>query len=539
MALCLLFVVGCEKKELEDNIYIFYTSDVHCGVNDNIGYAGLKALVDETKAEHNYVTLVDCGDYLQGGTFGTFSKGSYIIEMMNKAGYDIATFGNHEFDYGMDELKNRINESQFDYIACNTKYTGSGESVFKDIPDYVVIEYGPVKVAFIGVLTPESITTSTPKFFMENGEFVYDFYSENNGQDLYDRVQSIVDEAKANKVDYVVAVTHLGSTDFYRPYDSISLISHTNNIDVVLDGHSHSVIIGDKYPNKDGKDVILSSVGTKFQNVGELIIGKDGTLETLLISEYDKKDDAVNKLIEEKQAAIDKVLAEELCELDYDMMMYDEEGIRISRNRETTVGNFMADAYRYVLGTDIAFTNAGSIRNNILKGTVTYGNLFDVAPFQNNVASVEATGQQILDGLEFGAYNMQKIYKLDDKAVGEFGGLLLSSGLKYTVDTSIESPVLFDESNFCTGIGEGERRVKDVYVLEGDIYVPLDPNKTYTVGGTNYALLNSGDGNTIFKDCKTIIENGITDVEALYHYLKDRGGFKDDYSKLEGRLIVK
>lgn len=540
LVLCLLLpLVGCEKKELEDDIYIFYTSDVHCGASDNVGYAGVKALVDDTKAEHQYVTLVDCGDYLQGGTFGTFSKGAYCIEIMNKVGYDIVTIGNHDFDYDMPVLKQRISESQFDYVACNTIYTGKGESVFKDIPDYIVMEYGPIKVAFIGVLTPESLVSSTPKFFMENGEFVYDFYSGNKGQDLYDRVQSIVDEAKAQKVDYVIALTHLGSVAENEPYDSISLISHTNNIDVVLDGHSHSVIVGDKYPNKDGKDVLLSSVGTKLQNVGELIIGKDGTIENLLISEYDRQDEEVEKLIAEKQDDINQILAEEVCTLDYDLLMYDDEGIRISRSRETTVGNFMADSLRYVLDTDIAFINAGGIRNSILSGTVTYSNLFDVAPFQNTTASVEATGQQILDALEFGAMHIEKIYKLDGKAVGEFGGLMIGSGIKYTVDTSIESPVLLDETSFCIGIGDGERRVKDVYILEGELYVPIDPNKTYTVGGTNYVLLNSGDGNTIFKDCKPIIENGMTDVEALYAYLKDRGGFGDDYRELEGRLIIK
>lgn len=533
-----LLLVGCQKKELEDNIYIFYTSDVHCGANDDIGYDGLKALVDETKAEHEYVTLVDCGDFLQGGTLGTFSKGQYCVDLMNKAGYDIATFGNHEFDYGLDELCQRMSEANFELIASNVKYTGNKENIFKDIPEYTIKEYGPIKVAFLGVMTPQSLTSSTPKYFMEDGEFVYNFYSGNEGQDFYNKVQSVVDEVKKKGADYVVALTHLGSLNDYAPYDSISLISNTSKIDVVLDGHSHSLIVGDRYPNKNGEDVLLSSVGTKLENVGELIIGKDGTIESLIVEDFANKDEEVTKAIEEKQAAINEILAEELCELDYDLMMYDDEGIRFSRSRESTVGNFMADAYRYVLNTDIGFANAGGIRNNILKGTVTYGSLFAVAPFQNTVASIEATGQQILDALEFAARNTEKIYKLDGKAVGECGGLFLTSGLKYTIDTSVESPVVTDGDGFFVEFNGEQRRVKDVYVLQGELYVPLEVDKVYTVAGTNYSLLDSGDGNTILKDCPVIVENGMTDVEALYKYVKEVG-FGDNYRNTEGRLIVK
>ena len=526
-----------EVKQKED-IYIFYTSDVHCGVEENMTLAGVKALVDDEKANHQYVTLVDGGDFLQGGSVGSLSKGKLIIELMNDTGYEIVTVGNHEFDYGMDTLKERMKESNFDYVLCNVKYSGKNESAFADTPGYVIKDYGGVKVAFIGVATPYSITDSTPKYFMEDHEYVYNFYSGDNGNELYERVQSVVDEVRKQKVKYVVALTHLGSTPEYTPFDSVSLISHTSGIDAVLDGHSHSMIVEDKYPNKDGKDVVLCSVGTKLQAVGELILGADGSVTTLHIEEYNRKDESVLKALENADKVVDETLSVKICDLDYDMKIVDDEGVRFGRARESTVANFVADAYRYALGTDIAVVNGGGVRSNIMAGEVLYRNLFDVSPFQNNGGSCYATGQQIVDALEFGAQNTERIYKLDGNSVGEFGGFIQVSGLKYTIDTSVESSVTFDSNNMFAGFANDNRRVKDVYVLENGEYVPIDLNKKYSVGGISYMLFSSGDGNTIFRDCEKISDNEFVDIELLKTYLEEVG-FNDTYREVEGRITVK
>ena len=535
----LLLLCSCTlKPQRKDDIYIFFTSDVHCGVEENVGMASLKALVDDTRAEHEYVTLVDTGDFLQGGTMGSLSRGELIISLMNKMGYELATFGNHEFDYGMDTLKQRVSEADFQMIASNTEYSGSGESVFAGLPEYVIKDYGGTKVAFLGVLTPESLTSSTPKFFMENDEFVYGFYGGQGGERLYEKVQSVVDEARKAGADYVVALTHLRSVVEYAPYDSISLISHTSGIDAVLDGHSHSLITGDMYPNKEGKDVLLSSVGTKMEAVGELIIDTEGNFTALHIEEYGKADETIAADIEEAKAQIDVILAEKVCDLDYDINITDEEGIRISRSRETTAGNYIADAFRYVMDCDIGMTNGGGVRSNISAGEVTYGDLLSVTPFQNNVASCYATGRQIVDMLEFGCRSTQGIYSFEGNAVGENGAFLCVSNLKYTIDVSVESPVQLDENGVFTGFAEGERRVKDVMVYENGEYVPIDPEKVYTVAGTSYFLFNSGDGNTIMKDCEKIVETGMTDVEAQRAYLEATGGFGDRYRDIEGRITI-
>ena len=536
LILCLI-LFRCQNIP-EDDIYIFFTSDVHCGIEDNFTLSSLKSLVDDTKLEHPYVSLVDLGDYIQGSTIGTLSKGKYIIDIMNEMNYDIATIGNHEFDYGIEELAKRMNEANFEIVASNIIYSGNNKNIFEDIPEYIIKEYGRTKVAYIGIMTPTSIISSTPSNFMENNEIVYNFYPGNNCQDLYDKIQSLVDEVRNKGAKYVIALSHLGSLANYAPYDSISLIHNTSGIDVVLDGHSHSMIIEDKYLNKNNEDVILSSVGTKLESVGQLIISKDGTINTIHIDSYDKHDENIDNEIKIINEKINSLLDEKICELDFDLKMFDDEGIRMSRSRETTIGDFMADAFKEILDADIAFINGGGIRNGFEKGDITYNELLKAMPFQNEASLIKASGKEIISALEYGARFTEYIYSLDGKAVGEFGGLLIPSGLKYTIDTSIESSVISDENEMFISYDENQARVKDVYVLDNNEYVPIDLNKEYKVAGINYVLVESGDGNTSFNNSEILIENGEIDTEIIKQYLIKSNGFNDKYKEIEGRIII-
>ncbi len=538
IGLMCISITSCKiKKQLKDDIYIFYTSDVHCGIDENLTMSSLKALINDTKAEHPYVSLVDLGDYVQGGEFGALSKGEIIIKVMNKMGYDFVTFGNHEFDYGMEQLSKLISMMEFQPILANARYTGNKENVFKDVPEYVIKDYDGTKVAFIGVDTPTCKTSSTPAFFKEDGEFVYDFYSGDDGLELAEKVQSVVDEVRKKGADYVVAMTHLGASDSNVPYDSISFIHNTNGIDVVLDGHAHLLIVEDKYPNKDGEDVILSSVGTKLQTVGELIIGKDGSLTTMHVDSYDKKDGEIDQVIEEAQSELDVILDQEIFTIDHTIWMADEEGVRMSRNRETPAGNFVADAYGKIMDAQIGLTNGGGVRAAIPEGTVTYQNLLDVNPFMNELVCIEATGQQIFDALEYSSSEVQRIYKLDGAPVGETGGFLSVSGLKYTIDTSIDSAVTVDENGLFAGYSSDARRVKDVYVLIDGEYEPLDLEKTYTVASNDYVILNNGNGLTAFDGCQ-IVSRGVTDINALIEYAQSIDDYTDLYKDVEGRITV-
>ena len=526
------------KPERQDDIYIFYTSDVHCGVDDNLGFAKLKALINDTKKEHANIGLVDLGDYLQGGTIGSLTQGSFVIDLMNAMDYDAVTLGNHEFDYGTERLGELMKQANFGFTVCNITYSGEKENILTDVKPYIMKEYEGTKVAFVGVSTPETPQSSTPTYFMENNEFVYDFCYSADGKKLAEQVQKTVDEARNEGADYVILLAHLGSAQENQPNDSISLIHNTRGIDAVLDGHSHSVIIGDRYPNADGEDVILSSVGTKMANAGELIISKDGTLDTLLVSEYDHEDETLRAAIDKVNADLNEILSQPIGTIDFDLTIADENGIRIVRTRETNAGNFAADAIRHLMKTDVAFANGGGVRHAVSAGTVTYGNLLDVFPFSNSLGACKGTGQQILDLLEFGSKETQAITSLDDNAVGEFGGFLQVSGLKYTIDTSVESGVVLDENNMLVGI-EGDRRVRDVMILEDGEYVPIDPEKEYTIASSSYILFDSGDGNTVFKDSERIVEYGPVDIEALIQYFNDLGTIPDSYKAPEGRITVK
>lgn len=544
LKLLLIFVLAVplhacgQKAALTDDLYIFFTSDVHCSYAENFGFPALSALIEDTKEEHHNVALVDLGDYIQGGTAGAFTKGEMIIRLMNRMGYDAAALGNHEFDYGIQRLKELNDMAEFPMTACNIRYTGNGENGLKDIAEYVMKEYDGVKAAFIGVTTPNSIASSTPASFQENGEFVYDFYREDNGLALAAKVQETVDRARGEGAQYVILLCHMGSKPEYSPYDAVSLIHHTNGIDAVLDGHAHVAVIGDPYPNKDGEDVILSSPGMKMQNVGELIIGKDGTISTVLFGAYDREDEKMKEFIAAEDAQLDEKLNIKVGESAFDLSVTDEDGYRLVRSRETTIGNFIADVYRETLQTDVYLINGGAIRDSFHAGDITCRDVLAVQPFMNTLSTAYVSGQQILDALEYGAEKTESITVFDEKEAGESGGFLQVSGLKYTINTSVPSSVEKDENGLMKDI-TGERRVSDVYILENGDYVPLDPEKTYFVGGADYIIEHDGDGNTAFRGGEVIMSGGMTDSDILSDWFRTHGSIPDSYRETEGRITVK
>jgi 5'-nucleotidase/UDP-sugar diphosphatase len=533
-----LGISGCKPTKVRtDDIYVFYTSDVHCGVDKNLGFASAKAIVEDTKAEHPYVALVDMGDYLQGGTLGVLTQGEEIISLMNEMGYDAATIGNHEFDYGIARLAELIKMANFPIVGSNIIYTGNKENALADVPGYTIKDFDGTKVAFVGVLTPSSIRTSTPTNFVEDGEFVYDFCSQDDGLQLANAVQTSVDAARKEGADYVILLSHLGTRESDRPYDAITLIKNTKGIDAVLDGHAHAEIIGDYYLNAEGKEIPLSSVGTQMANLGELIIDKEGNITTLLISEYDKQDEKTTEVVTKANNRVEEILSEVIGTTSFTLSITDENGIRLARNREIGLADFVADTFREELETDVVMINGGSVRSTVEEGEITYGDIINVAPFMNSLSSCYATGQQIMDALEFGSMYTEKITSFDEKAVGEFGGFLQVSGLKYTIDTSVPTPVVLDENKMFTGI-EGERRVKDVMILQDGEYVPIDPEKNYSVGSSDYVLFNMGDGNTVFTNCEPIIKAGPTDSEVIIRKIMTIKTMDERYKTTEGRITV-
>ncbi|BCN32891.1 bifunctional metallophosphatase/5'-nucleotidase [Anaeromicropila herbilytica] len=514
------------------DIVILYDNDVHCAVD---GYASISSLKKDMKGKTKYVSVVSNGDFVQGATIGALSKGENIVKIMNKVGYDVVTLGNHEFDYQIKQLTALTKELKSKVVSCNFMNLKTNKPVYKG---YTMKTYGDKKVAYVGITTPESITKSTPTYFQDkNGKYIYGFCSDTTGKALYQRVQKTVNEARKAGADYVVALAHLGTEGVESRWSSTSVIKNTTGIDVVLDGHSHSTIPEDFVDNKDGYQVVLSSTGTKFANIGELVIENDGDITTDLVpvKQYTKTDDTVKAYIdsikEEYQAQISKVIGKTTVDLTTLDVTTNKRAVRSS---ETNLGDFCADALRNVLDADVAIMNGGGIRANIAKGDVTYNDLLSVFPWSNMGCVVEATGQQIKDALEMGARNYPE----------ENGGFLQVSGMTYEINKSVPTSVKLDASGMFVSVG-GQYRVQNVKVLNSKTgkYEDLDLAKTYKLAGINYTLKSCGDGYTMFKSNKILKDEVAVDNEILITYLTNnlKGVVGNEYANPagQGRIVIK
>jgi len=541
MVLGMMTTLSLAADAKSDDIVVLYTNDVHCALSDKLGYAGLAAYKKAMQQTNSYVALVDCGDAVQGGPIGTLSKGSYLVDVMNEVGYDYASFGNHEFDYGMNALQSLVSAAKYQYLCCNLSYTGTDGKGLTGYKPYAIATYGNVKIAYVGVDTPESFTKSTPTYFQdEGGKYVYSFAEGNKGADLYASVQKSVDAAKAEGANYVVLLAHLGTDSSSAPWMSTDVIANTTGIDVVLDGHSHSTIPSQEVKAKDGKTVLLSSTGTKLAAIGKLTITAAGKLTTELVTDYTEKDADTTAFIKTITDKFDKILSVVVAKSSVDLTTKAADGTRAVRNRETNLGDLCADAYRIMGSADIAFVNGGGIRADIAEGDITYGQIINVHPYSNELRVCEATGQEIKDALEWASRNTTGLTSDGKNALGEMGGFLQVSGLKYTIDTSVKSSAVGDDKNNFVKV-DGAYRVKDIQVLQKNgTYAPLDLTKTYKLAGHNYMLESGGDGINMFKDNKFLTIEPMLDNQVLINYIKDSlgGVVPASYTYPQGRITV-
>ena len=506
-------------------IVILYDNDVHCSVD---GYAKMAALKAEKQAQTPYVTLISAGDFVQGGSMGAASKGGYIITIMNAVGYDFVTLGNHEFDYAIPRMKELTGELTATVLCCNLIDLKAGRRMYKP---YEIVDYGGTKVAFIGAATPYSFNSSTPSFFQDDkGEYIYSLCIDT----YYDMFQNYVNDARNQGADYVVAITHLGDDVEVDPINSQELARRTEGIDVILDGHSHSLVPERILTNKAGKKVLYSQTGAHFENLGVMTLRPNGkiTLEMVPTDRYTKEDPRVKAVTDSLKAEYDKLGARLIGRSEVTLPAKDADGDWLVRNEETSLGDFCADAFRYVLGTDITFLGGGSIRDNLDAGDVRFGDIFNVFPFGNTASIAELSGQEILDVLEFSVFS----YPTD------FGGFLHVSGLTFTLDPSVESPVVIDENKSFVKFDGGPRRVSDVKVLNAatGVYEPIDLKGKYRVSSINYLLMEAGDGFTMLDDRGRDL--GTIDVDILEQYIaKNLHGLipASQYGQPAGRITIK
>ena len=517
MAMVLSLAVTVNAAAPKEDITILHTNDVHCDYEKYAKVATLHKSAD---------LLVDAGDHVQGGVIGTLSKGEYIVDIMNYLKYDAAVPGNHEFDYGMDQFLHIAKDlAKYPYISAN--FTGKDGKPYFDA--YKIFEVKGVKVAFVGVCTPETFTKSTPTYFQDaNGNYIYGFCEGNNGADLYNAVQKAIDAAKAAGADYVIGLGHLGIDEQSSPWMSKEVIANTTGFDAFIDGHSHSTF-SETIKDKSGKEVVFEQTGTKLANVGKLTIKTDGTIahENIDLSAVEEDADAkayIAGITEKFDALQKKVVAKTTVTL----TTKGADGKRAVRSAETNLGDLCADAYRLLLGADVAFVNGGGVRADINAGDITYGDIINVHPFGNSACLVEVTGQQLKDALELGSAAYP----------GESGGFLQVSGLTYTINADIPSPAVKNDKSEFVKV-DGAYRVSDIMV-GGQ---PLDVNKTYTLASHNYMLKDAGDGYTMFgtKNVKVLQDEVMIDNQVLINYIVEKlgGVVGAEYAAPQGRITIK
>ena len=509
------------------DVTILYTNDVHTYIDNKSPkptYAAIAALKKSIEDTGRDVLLVDAGDHIQGTAYGSMDDGATIIELMNEAGYDLATPGNHEFDYGMARAKAVLQEADFPYVSCNWVDLRTGFNVLPSVKFFFV---GGRKIAFVGVTTPETFTKSTPAYFMNDAqtEYIYDILGGEDGQKLYDAVQEAIDKAEFWGADTIIGLGHLGVDPSSSPWTSEEVIAHTHGFTAFIDGHSHTVMANKQVTDASGKAVTLTQTGSYFKNIGKMTVGADGTITTELIDTYEGLDAAVAATASNWISAVDDMLGEEIAVGDTKFYINDPAtGKRRIRSGETNLGDFVADGiYTYFneieeLHCDVAIMNGGGIRTDVEAGPWSFKTCKTVSPFGNVACLMSVTGQQIQDALEFGA----RFAGAEGK---ENGGFLQVAGARYTIHPMIPNTVQTNDKNVWTGSAATPRVSNvEIYDKTTGTYQPLDPNATYALAGMNYTLRNLGDGFAMF-DGATLIKDYVSeDYLVMSSYAAMFGG---------------
>ena len=491
----------------KSDVTILYTNDVHTYIDKQspkLTYAAIADLKQSYQNAGKDVLLVDAGDHVQGTAYGSMDEGASIIKLMNAAGYDVATPGNHEFDYGMDRAKAFMKEADFPYLSCNWVDL---RTTLRVLPSVKVFVRGGRRIAFVGVTTPETFTKSTPAYFMDKAQrkYIYDIQGGEDGKKLYDAVQKAIDKAKL-LADVVIGLGHLGVDPSSSPWTSEEVIAHTSGFDAFIDGHSHTVMENKQVQDASGKAVTLTQTGSYFANVGEMTIAADGTITTKLIPTHEGMDAGIAAMQTGWVNTVDDMLGEKIAVGDSDFYISDPAtGKRRIRSAETNLGDFVADGiYTYFnevekLHCDVAIMNGGGIRADVPAGDWTFKTCKQVSPFGNVACLMSVTGKQIQDALEFSA-------RFAGEGGKENGGFLQVAGATYEIHTDIPNTVQTDEKNVWIGSATGTPRVQNVKIYDkaSGSYLPLDPGATYALAGMNYTLRNLGDGFAMFDGAELI-----------------------------------
>ena len=543
LVLCLCVPLGAEQAQKSQDIVILYTNDVHTYIDGPLSYDVLAAIKAELQTEYAHVLLVDAGDHIQGTAYGSMDNGKTVIDLMNAAGYDAATLGNHEFDYGMTGCMNVIDWAEYPYVSANFYHESDGVKGETVLPSYVTFDCGERKIAIVGITTPETFSKSTPAYFQnENGEFIYGISAGDDGGEMRADVQKAIDAAKDAGATDVIALGHLGIDGSSGNWTSTATIAGLSGLDAFIDGHSHHTLKGEMIKDKNGESVVLTQTGEYFGRIGMMVIdaesgeittdfieveeifAEDGETVTgyVLSSELYKGtelifDADVKQIKDAWLGEIDAKLGEKIGSAEIVFDNYDAEGNRLVRVQETNSGDFAADALYYLfdnmgLDVDVAIMNGGGVRNKALSGDITYKVCKDMHTFGNVACLQTVSGQQLLDALEWGARLVGE---------GENGGFLHVSGITYKIDPTVPNTTKSDEFGTWAGAPEAYR-VYDVmiYNKETGAYEALDLSASYNLAGYNYTLRDLGDGYAMFDGAVNVLDYVMEDYMVLANYVR-------------------
>ncbi len=537
--LLIVALAGCQRKQ---PIVILYENDAHCAVE---GYPRLAGQRDAERQHTPYVAVVSSGDFAQGNTVGSLTKGEAIVRIMNAVGYDYLTIGNHEFDYTVPQMQHLSELLTAKTLCCNfSRYEQDNDD--KDdrddddlYPAYEVKDFGGTKVGFIGVATPSTFRSSTPTYFIDdNGNLLYNFHQ----TDTYECVQEAVNDAREEGAEIIIVLSHLG--DDPEVAYSRGLIAATHGIDVVLDGHAHHVL-NERLVNDRGDSVTLTSTGTKFAYIGRLTIDTDNrvTTELLPISDCHRVNQAVQDTVLAIQQELEARVNAPVGTTAFALADRDNQDNRLVRKQETNLGDFMADVARYTTGANIGVCNGGGLRAGLYNEIITFGNIVSIWPFNNTMRVVECTGQQLLDAFEVSAANLPR----------ENGDFMHVSGLRYTINPHVPTSVIWDDNRMFNGVGKTRRIAKmEVFMLAGGesdklpyeqrgTWQQVNPNAVYTIGGQSYIIACSGASGMFAKMRLLPVEGEpVNDVDAVCAYIQAMGGtINDVYRRPQGRITIK
>ena len=482
-------------KDLTGHIVILHTNDVHGGI---AGYAKLAAAKESYTASGAYTLLVDAGDYIQGDPTVSASQGKTAIELMNSTGYDAATVGNHEFDYGYANLKTISAQANFPILAANVQYNGA--TAFDSHTIFTAAN--GKKIGVFGLETPETATKAHPAK-IQGVTFV-------GGQDMMKLAQTEVDTLKAAGCDYVICLGHLGIDAESTGNRSIDVLNAVTGIDVFIDGHSHSTLDQIKAAtNGTGQvgNAYLTSTGTKLANVGVVDIAPDGTITTsnvpldTLTAENADTAAVIQRIQQQIDADYGAVFAQSEVQLNGEKAQV--------RTSETNLGDLITDAMLWQAGTlgekvDAAVNNGGGIRASLSVGGLTKKDINTVLPFGNTLYLVKLTGAQLLEALEASTCSLPE-------SIGAFPQV---SGIEYTVNTGAK----FSSTENYPGSTYGKPNAVNRVTIQRVGGAAFDPAETYTIV-TNDFLGAGGDTYYTFKSSPVGYDTGVPLDEVLMDYI--------------------